>query len=690
MKNDSKSDHGAENSSITGVAGVTDGVHLQLRLLGGFELTRADDGSRLQPPPKKSRAMLAYLALTPTGASREKMAALLWPDSGEEQARASLRQALAGLRRLLGEPGDDHDGGGLRTTGGELTLDAAPIAVDALQLASLIGEGGRTQLEAAARLCKGPLLDGLDVQADPFDEWLTAERSRLSALASMGLSALLELQIASGDLDEAAETSARLLACAPLREDTHRSVMRMHLGGGRFNDALEQYAQCERLLRAELGIGPDPETVALRDEVLARRDAGDGPGPQRSAPSTTPPRRLPFAPGRDEGKPSLVVLPFDSLTVGTEHEHFADGVTEDITTALSRLAELFVIARNTAFTYKGRAATAEDLRRDLGVQYLLNGTIRRAGDRVRLTAQLVETGEGRHVWAQRYDRELQDVFELQDDLTQAVVGVLPGRVRDFEARRIARQPPEDMAAYELLLAGKIHHHRFTREDNLRSMELLDRAIAIDPDYAAAWAWKACVLGQALGRGFQPDPQHLFNSSQHCARRGLELDGNEMECHRILSEISIESHDLDSAEHHNERALQLNPNDPRLVAQRGELLIWRGEAASAVEPITAAMRLDPYGAADWSHQLGRARLQLGDYAGAIEAYKTSAYPRYSHHADMAACHAALGAMQRADDEVRRTLELKPDFTRKSYVEGLPYAREEDRRRHRALLEATSLP
>ena len=208
-------------------------------------------------------------------------------------------------------------------------------------------------------------------------------------------------------------------------------------------------------------------------------------------------------------KPSIAVLPFKNMSGDPEQEYFSDGITEDIITELSRFSEFNVIARNSTFHYKGKSPKIRDVGRELGARFVVEGSVRRSGNRVRITAQLIDVDSDAHVWAERYDRELVDIFDLQDELTQAIVGVLPGRVEVVEANRVKRKPPSDMAAYDFLLAGKIHHHRFTKEDNEKAMNHLERATELEPDYAAAYAWKACVLGQAMARGYRSDLEAAF-------------------------------------------------------------------------------------------------------------------------------------------------------------------------------------
>jgi len=271
------------------------------------------------------------------------------------------------------------------------------------------------------------------------------------------------------------------------------------------------------------------------------------------------------APSAPTEKPSIAVLPFDNMSGDPEQEFFADGITEDIITELSRFPGLFVIARNSSFTYKGRAVKVQDVGRELGVRYVAEGSVRKAGNRVRVTIQLIEAATGNHVWAERYDRELTDIFDLQDEITQAIVATLPGRLDTAEAERLRRKPPSDMAAYDCLLTAKILHHRITKEDNSEALRLLDKAIELDPDFAQSYAWKACTLGQAMARGYTDDVDASWNAASTALQRAVALDENDVECHRILCEVNMSNRNWEAAELHHNKAFALNPNDPRLTA-----------------------------------------------------------------------------------------------------------------------------
>ncbi len=360
-------------------------------------------------------------------------------------------------------------------------------------------------------------------------------------------------------------------------------------------------------------------------------------------------------------KPSIVVLPFDDMSGDAGDPYFADGVTEDIITELSRFSSLFVIGRNSAFTYKGRAVKAQEIRRDLGVRYIVEGSVRRSGGRVRVTVQLIDSETGSHVWADRYDRELGDIFDLQDELTQAIVATLPGRILLAEEKRIRRKPPQQMAAYDYVLAGRIHHHRVTGEDNAEALRMLETAIQLDPGFAEAYAWKACTLGQALQFGFCTDFAETEKQAFAAIDKALSLDENDVECHRLLCEVRMESRQLVQAETHSDLALAMNPNDPRIVAQRGELLTWLGRPEEGVEWIEKAMRVDPFGAPGRAHLLGRAFYTARRYAEAIAAFGKIVSPSYMHLAEVAACHARIGDQVCATELATAALRLNPDFT-----------------------------
>jgi adenylate cyclase len=389
-------------------------------------------------------------------------------------------------------------------------------------------------------------------------------------------------------------------------------------------------------------------------------------------------------------KPSIAVLPLANMSGDPEQEFFADGLTEDIITELSRFHDLLVISRNSTFVYKGKAVKVQDVAREFAVDYVLEGSVRKAGGRIRVTVQLIDAETDRHIWAERYDRELKDVFAIQDEMTRAIVATLPGRVEAATHDRAKRKPTDNMAAYEWVLAAKTLHHRSAREDNAEAQRLLDRALALDPNYAHAHAWKACVLGQTWVYGWCADRTATFEQVAAELEIALALDDNDSDVHRILAALKLNRDDHDEAAYHQERALALNPNYDLVVVQQGELLTWLGRPEEGIDWIKKAMRLNPYHPERfWSH-LGRACYCAEKYAEAAEAFSRITRPDHTHHAFLAATFAQMGNAIAAAAHTAEVLKREPTFSVADYLATQHYKLEIDRQRHEAGLLKAGLP
>ena len=389
-------------------------------------------------------------------------------------------------------------------------------------------------------------------------------------------------------------------------------------------------------------------------------------------------------------KPSIAVLPLVNLSGDPEQEFFADGLTEDIITELSRFHELLVISRNSTFVYKGKAVKVQEVAREFGVDYLLEGSVRKAGDRIRVTVQLIDAETDRHIWAERYDRKLEDIFAIQDEMTRAIVATLPSRVEAARHDRAKRKPTDSMAAYECVLAAKVLHHRSTREDNAEAQRLLNRALALDPNYAHAHAWKACVLGQTWVYDWCADREATFQQVAAELEITLALDDNDSDVHRILAALNLNRDDHDKAAYHQERALALNPNYDLVVVQQGELLTWLGRPEEGIDWIKKAMRLNPYHPERfWSH-LGRACYCAEKYAEAVEAFSRITQPDYTHHAFLAATFAQMGNAVAAAAHAAEVLKREPKFSVALYLATQHYKQVIDRQRHEAGLLKAGLP
>jgi adenylate cyclase len=379
---------------------------------------------------------------------------------------------------------------------------------------------------------------------------------------------------------------------------------------------------------------------------------------------------------RSISKPSIVVLPFNNMSGDPEQEFFADGLTEDIITELSRHHELFVISRNSSFVYKNRAVNVREVAEKLGAQYLVEGSVRKIGDRVRVTVQLIDTANDAHIWADKYDRNLDDIFAIQDEVTAAIAATLPGRVEAAQRDQLARTKPANMAAYECVLAAKVLHHRSTITDNERAQTLINRAVTLDPDYAHAHAWRACILGQAWVHKWCDDEDAVWNEIVAELDRALALDDNDADVHRILAAVNVNNNELTTARYHQERALALNPNYDLVVVQQGELLTWLGRPEEGIEWIRKAMRLNPHHPERfWSH-LGKARFAARQYGEAIEAFMHLSVMDSVQHAFVAACYGWLGDEIAAAAHVGKIRTLDSQFDVDSFLATLHFAQEAD--------------
>ncbi|NVK15782.1 MAG: adenylate/guanylate cyclase domain-containing protein [Rhodobacteraceae bacterium] len=376
-------------------------------------------------------------------------------------------------------------------------------------------------------------------------------------------------------------------------------------------------------------------------------------------------------------KPSIAVLPFANMSGDPEQEFFADGLTEDILTELSRRHELFVISRNSTFVYKGQAVNIREVADKLGARYIVEGSVRKGGNRVRITVQLIDSCNDSHIWTEKYDRTLDDIFEIQDEVTSAIVATLPGRIEAAQQDEVSRKKPSNLAAYECVLAAKVLHHRSTREDNIKAMELIDRAVKLDPEFAHAHAWRGCIRGQAWGYGWCDDVEGMLQLALESIQKAASMDDNDADVHRLMAAVSILQDNLDQAQYHQERALSLNPNYDLVVVQMGELLTWQGRPEEGAEWIEKAMRLNPhFPVRFWSH-LGKAHFTARLYAEALTDFKRLPALDAVQTGLVAACHSWLGNAQQAQDCVAQIKAMQPDATAEGLLAGLHYGRDEDK-------------
>jgi adenylate cyclase len=338
-------------------------------------------------------------------------------------------------------------------------------------------------------------------------------------------------------------------------------------------------------------------------------------------------------------KPSIAVLPFVNMSGDVEQEYFADGITEDIITELSRFKELSVVSRNSSFVFKGKATALREVGEKLKVDYIVEGSIRKAGNRVRVTAQLVDAKSDKHIWADRYDRELEDIFEVQDDVVRRVSSTLVGRLEHERQERARRQSKSQLKAYDLYLRGREQFFNWSVEDNSKARDFLMAAIEIEPEYAAALALSSEVLLRMWLNGWSIDPEQDLAESFNAAKRADEIDDQDSRVQTALGLAYIFQRKLEKAKHHFETALKLNPNDTRVLVYYSRQAVFDGHTEKAVELCHRALNLNPYG--KYSYNLGIACFVAHQYRQTIELLDGIRNPPATILALLAASYAMAG-------------------------------------------------
>jgi TolB-like protein/Tfp pilus assembly protein PilF len=401
----------------------------------------------------------------------------------------------------------------------------------------------------------------------------------------------------------------------------------------------------------------------LRDERL-RLEEEAAPGGQ-----STPPA-LP-------DKPSIAVLPFVNLSGDPEQEYFSDGITEDIITELSRFRSLFVIARNSSFHYKGQSPKVQDIGHELGVGYVVEGSVRKAGNRVRITAQLVDAATGNHIWAERYDRELEDIFAVQDEVTRTIVGTLVGRLEDAGAQIARRKPTENMTAYDYVLRGEWHGTHDFGDPN--ALAMFEKAIAADPRCARAYAGAAEYHSYSVWAHGIPS-EDAYPLSRSFIEQALVLDENDPRIQAWAAETYIEVGEHDLARRHVERAIALNPNDAPIMWGCGLVLAYLGDHNEALQWHQKALRVDPHFADGFREPMFDTNYLARRYDEAIALFCGWPSPPWHMYAELAAAYAQLDQMDEAREALERYYRSMPEGIDRT--QGLHHhvnmcARQEDR-------------
>src|SRR5216683_2459232 len=671
--------------------------NIKLELLGGFAINVAGNPpTPIRISPKKGRALLAYLAMHPQHSGRrEQLATLLWGDRLDKQARQSLRQCVRWLRRDLArtEPAL------LYSDGDKIGLQTQFLTVDADEFAERARSAESGELERAADLYRGEFLAGCDLDMEAFADWVRAERSRLQAMAAQVFVQCAERFDAVGVGAKAIDTTVRLVALDPLREDWQRRLLRLRARYEGCDAALADARALTALLKKELNVEPAAATKALVAEIergeiasvsIAARTARTRDAmktvlaaPVATSPAPAEPQDRSAIPRPRSDKPSVVVLPLVNLSEDQDREHFADAIVMDIITALSWIRSLSVVACSSRLAYRGCAAGAKQIRRDLEVDYVLEGSVRRARNRVRVTVQLVDAGTGINIWAQRYDRTLGDVLLTQSEIAADIAASIEPRLYAAEGIRARRLPLDALDARGCVMRAHALINMRSRQNYNLAEELLHRAIDLAPDCAQAHSLLAYVLALDVVYGWKPRERFMALAGD-AARTAVLLDVDAPWAHLALGFVHAQSRSAEEAILEYEKALALNPSFSLAHTYLGSALSHLGRTEAALAQIDVAESLSPremfFGVNNYVRANAHFAAERYHVAGVFARRSVRESPGIvTSHRQLVVNCALAGELPLARAALRTLLRLVPGTSLASINEALPYGRDKDRSR-----------
>jgi adenylate cyclase len=441
-----------------------------------------------------------------------------------------------------------------------------------------------------------------------------------------------------------------------LSEDAYRQVRaRLDLAVSDLGETkLKNIAEPVRIYSLQVGLPAQAKTA-----TTAERAAPDKSSTQLALPD----------------KPSIVVLPFDNMSRDPDQEYFSDGISEDIITDLSKVSALFVIARNSAFVYKGKAFNIPDICRELGVRFALEGSVRRAGNRVRITAQLIDGSRGGHLWAERYDRDLTDIFAVQDDVTQHIVAALKVTLSEAEKCLIIDSGTTNVDAHDFFLRGRelIAANKKDREMFDQSTACFRRAIELDPSYGAPYAGLGMAYLFDYQNRWSDTPETSLDQAERMVSESIAKNNKDPFAHYVAGAVSLFKRNYERSAHETERALSLNPNYALALDARGCVHIYMGEPVEAIPYIERAIRLDPAQQV-YRHFLGTAYFVAGNYETAAAVFKDRIAMTPTTDLSRAFLASALGHLGRLEEarQIWRELkEINPRYSHVDHIGRLPF-------------------
>lgn len=649
---------------------------LELKLIGDLEVVR--DGAPLAlPPSKRTRALLGYIATTGRRHRRDQLISMFWelPDD----PRGALRWSLSKLRPLV----DDTDRARIVADRDSVAFEAADARIDLMLLREAVNQGlerrPTEELMALADLFRGEFLAGVDLSGcDDFAAWLVAQREDVRALRANLLAALV------GRLRDRPE-EALPYARARVESDPGNAAGRAELvrllgATGRLSEAEQQYKSGSRYLDEMGGDGVEE----LRQAWLGIRTEAPGMPTSVILPVTEIERKAAEGGPYDDpvlARAAIAVLPFSNMSGDPEQDYFTDGITDDLIVALSHWRTFPVISRFSTFVFKNQPVDVVTIGRELGARYVVQGSVRRAGERVRITAQLVDAGTGHHIWAQRYDREVGDVFALQDEITQAIVIQIEPTLQKLEMRRAESLLPHSLDAWDLNQRALAHIHRGGPKDFVEAKRLLDESLRLDPVWSRTYSLRALAGYHQILLDWTTDPKGAAATYIDDAMKAVELEDGNWLAHAMCGIAFLWGRKAyEAAAQEENRAIALNPSSAVAHQFQGCVLSFAGRCDEAVSHLRAARRLNPHreSATLLLADLALCHLLLGRYedAASFARQALQEFPgNLRAHQRLVAALGQLGRCEEAKAELNALLARQRKLSR-SYLEATyPFLRPE---------------
>jgi TolB-like protein/Flp pilus assembly protein TadD len=645
----------------------------RLRLLGAFALITAD-GARVQITNRRARGLLAYIHLSPDhSAQRERLCGLFWSDRGEAQAKASLRQCLFELKDGLSAAGLDLLDIGRET----VALRARSVISDLDELDRAVkAEDTDAVVATLAAMGRERLLEAVEL-GGLFQDWLDQARAQVEQALADGVHGLLARLEAAGRWAKARVIAEAFLQRDPLDEAVVAAAIRADIATGGAAIAHRRFQALKDALAREFGAAPG---AAVCEAIgLAASRPSPPPEPVASPAAASPDR------------PTIAVLPFGFPPGDQEQAYFAEGVAEDIIAGLARSKLLIVMPRQSSLTFDARGLNTERICAALGVDYLVQGQVRRTATAVRVSADLINGRDDKIVWSARYDRPINDLFAVQDEITTAIVGTIEPALLGHEEARALRTTHNSLAHWDLLMRGRWHFWRSTIGDSRKAQALLTEALTLKPDDAPTLSLLAHCCLVEVWAGVAADPRQSIAEAHRYGLRAVHLDGSDAFAHFTLGVVlsTMGRPDQDMAE--QRRALELNPNMPAASGEMGRLLAFAGQVEAALARCDRAINASPNDPHVWLWLFSKAIAcfvaERYEEAATHVADACARRPDYFFlHFLQAACAGAVGRDAEARIAMEQGTALMPRYSLTALKLGHPFVNRDHLNRYVAALRA----